>query len=55
MTQAVYRRWRPQTWDEVVGEEHVVQTLRDAVRGDQWARGDSNPRPHGCEPCALTS
>ena len=20
-----------------------------------WKRGDSNPRPHGCEPCALTS
>ena len=20
-----------------------------------WARRDSNPRPHGCEPCALTS
>ncbi len=21
----------------------------------RWARRDSNPRPHGCEPCALTS
>lgn len=19
-----------------------------------WRQGDSNPRPHGCEPCALT-
>ena len=35
MTQALYRRWRPQTWDEVVGQEHVVQTLRNAVRGDR--------------------
>ncbi len=32
MAQALYRRWRPQTWDEVAGQEHVVQTLRNAVR-----------------------
>ncbi|MBN1887501.1 MAG: DNA polymerase III subunit gamma/tau [Thermoflexales bacterium] len=29
--QAFYRRWRPQTFDEVVGQEHVTQTLRNAV------------------------
>ncbi|NLG99036.1 MAG: DNA polymerase III subunit gamma/tau [Chloroflexi bacterium] len=32
MSQAYYRKWRPQTWDEVVSQEHVVQTLRNAVR-----------------------
>jgi DNA polymerase-3 subunit gamma/tau len=32
MSQAFYRKWRPQTWDEVVAQEHVVQTLRNAVR-----------------------
>ncbi len=32
MNQALYRKWRPQTWDEVVGQEHIVQTLRNAVR-----------------------
>ena len=32
MAQAFYRKWRPQKWDEVVSQEHVVQTLRNAVR-----------------------
>ena len=29
--QALYRKWRPQLWDEVVGQEPVVQTLRHAL------------------------
>jgi len=33
MTQAFYRKWRPQTWDGVVGQDQVIQTLRNAVRG----------------------
>jgi DNA polymerase III subunit gamma/tau len=32
MSQAFYRKWRPRQWDEVVAQEHVVQTLRNAVR-----------------------
>lgn len=35
MTQALYRKWRPQKWDEVVGQQHIVQTLRNAVTGDR--------------------
>jgi len=31
MAQALYRKWRPQTFDEVVGQEHVVRTLRNAI------------------------
>ena len=31
MTQALYRKWRPQTFDEVVAQEHVTQTLRNAL------------------------
>jgi DNA polymerase-3 subunit gamma/tau len=29
--QALYRRWRPRTFDEVVGQKHVVRTLRNAL------------------------
>ncbi len=29
--QALYRKWRPQTFDEVVGQGHVVSTLRQAL------------------------
>jgi DNA polymerase-3 subunit gamma/tau len=32
MAQALYRRWRPQTFDDVVGQEHIVKTLRQALR-----------------------
>jgi DNA polymerase-3 subunit gamma/tau len=31
MSQALYRKWRPQTWDEVIGQQHVVNTLRNAL------------------------
>jgi DNA polymerase-3 subunit gamma/tau len=30
--QALYRRWRPQRFSEVVGQEHVTRTLRNAVK-----------------------
>lgn len=33
--QALYRRWRAQTFAEIVGQEAVVQTLRNAVRADR--------------------
>lgn len=35
MTQALYNKWRPQKWDEIVGQQHVVQTLRNAVVGNR--------------------
>jgi len=35
MTQALYRKWRPHKWDQVVGQEHIVQTLRNAIAGDR--------------------
>jgi len=35
MTKALYRKWRPLLWDEVVGQEHIVQTLTNAVRADR--------------------
>lgn len=31
VTQALYRRWRPQTFDDVIGQDHVTQTLRNAL------------------------
>ena len=33
MTQALYRKWRPQKWDDVSDQDHVTQTLRNAVTG----------------------
>ncbi|MBL6961222.1 MAG: AAA family ATPase, partial [Anaerolineales bacterium] len=35
MTQAFYRKWRPQKWDEVLGQAHVTQTLQNALVGER--------------------
>jgi DNA polymerase-3 subunit gamma/tau len=32
---ALYRKYRPQSFDEVVGQEAVVRTLRNAIESDQ--------------------
>ena len=32
MYQALYRKWRPQTFDEVVGQKHITDTLKNQVR-----------------------
>ena len=37
MTQALYRKYRPQTWDAVVGQDHVVTTLKNAIAADRVA------------------
>ena len=36
-SQVFYRKWRPQTFSEVAGQEHVVQTLRNAIKGSRIA------------------
>jgi len=35
MSQALYRKWRSQTFAELVGQEHVVHTLRNAIQADK--------------------
>ena len=35
MSQALYRKWRPKTWNGVVGQEHIVQTLKNAIASDR--------------------
>jgi len=47
MAQALYRRWRPQDWGEVVGQDHVVRTLRNAVRGGRVAHAYLFAGPRG--------
>ena len=32
MYQALYRKWRPQTFDQVVGQKHITETLKNQVR-----------------------
>jgi len=47
MSQSLYRKWRPFHWDQVIGQEHVVQTLRNAVRADRVAHAYLFAGPRG--------
>ena len=47
MTLAFYRKWRPHVWDEVIGQEHVVQTLRNAVATERVAHAYLFAGPRG--------
>ncbi len=35
MYQALYRKWRPRTFDDVVGQEHITETLKRQVATDR--------------------
>lgn len=35
MYQALYRKWRPQTFDQVIGQEHITETLKNQVRSNR--------------------
>ncbi|MFN2115516.1 MAG: DNA polymerase III subunit gamma/tau [Anaerolineae bacterium] len=45
--QALYRRWRPQTFADVVGQEHITRTLQNAVAGDRLAHAYLFTGPRG--------
>lgn len=35
MYQALYRKWRPKTFDDVVGQSHITDTLKQQVAGNR--------------------
>jgi DNA polymerase-3 subunit gamma/tau len=47
MNQVLYRKWRPQTWDDVVGQDHVVQTLKNALSTGKIAHAYLFSGPRG--------
>jgi DNA polymerase-3 subunit gamma/tau len=47
MSQSLYRKWRPITWEQVIGQEHVIQTLRNAVTSDRVAHAYLFAGPRG--------
>ena len=47
MSTALYRKWRSQDFDEVVGQEHVTQTLRNALHENRVAHAYLFAGPRG--------
>lgn len=45
--QALYRRWRSRTFEEVLGQEHVTRTLRNALLGGRIAHAYLFAGPRG--------
>ncbi len=35
MSQALYRKWRPARFDEIIGQEHITSTLKNSVLADR--------------------
>ncbi|GAB4151378.1 MAG: DNA polymerase III subunit gamma/tau [Roseiflexaceae bacterium] len=46
-SQALYRRYRSQTFDELIGQEHIVQTLRNAIADGRIAHAYLFTGPRG--------
>ena len=47
MTQVLYLKWRPSNWDEVIGQDHIVTTLKNAVRQDRVSHAQLFSGPRG--------
>lgn len=45
--QVIARKWRPQKFDELVGQDHVVRTLRNAIEQDRIAHAYLFVGPRG--------
>lgn len=48
VTTALYRRYRPDVFSEVVGQEHVTEPLMQALRSDRVAHAYLFSGPRGC-------
>ena len=51
--QAIYRRWRAQTFDQIVGQGAVVETLRNAARTNRVSHGVLFVGPRGTGKTSL--
>ncbi len=48
MYEAMARRYRPHTFDDVIGQEHVAQTLKNSIESQRVAHAYLFCGPHGC-------
>jgi DNA polymerase-3 subunit gamma/tau len=48
MSLALYRRYRPETFEQVIGQEHVTVPLQQALRSDRVSHAYLFSGPRGC-------
>lgn len=47
MAEALYRKYRPQTFEDVVGQEHIERTIRNAIQTDKVSHAYLFTGPRG--------
>jgi DNA polymerase III subunit gamma/tau len=47
MAQAYYRKWRPLDWDAVIGQNHIIHTLKNAIAKNRVAHAFLFSGPRG--------
>lgn len=52
--EVIARKWRPQTFEEVVGQDHVVRTLRNAIESKRIAQAYLFAGPRGTGKTTLS-
>ena len=45
--QALYCRWRPQHWEDFVGQEHIVRVMRNAIKSNRLSHAYLFSGPRG--------
>ncbi|KAF0134671.1 MAG: DNA polymerase III subunit gamma/tau [Candidatus Saganbacteria bacterium] len=51
---SLYRKWRPQNFDEIIGQKHIIQTLKNAIKANRISHAYlfCGPRGTGKTSCA---
>jgi DNA polymerase-3 subunit gamma/tau len=47
MAKVLYLKWRPGKWDEVIGQDHIITTLKNAVKLDRVSHAQLFSGPRG--------
>ena len=50
---ALYRIYRPQTFDEMVGQQHILKTIKNAMKEDKVAHAYLFSGPRGTGKTSL--
>jgi DNA polymerase III subunit gamma/tau len=47
MSQVLYLKWRPGDWEEVIGQDHIITTLKNSVRQNRISHAQIFSGPRG--------